>query len=571
MATDEIQETARKYALRNAVQFDGKANAKSVIGNVIGVLHKKGFNPREIIPIVNSVVKKINKIPLEKQISELEKIAPKLLKKEKKQRDFSLPKLPEAKKGKVVTRFPPEPNGYLHIGHAKAAIVDYEYAKRYDGKFILRFDDTNPENAHLEFYDAQKKDLKWLDIEWDEEYCTSNNLEKHYKLAEQLINQGDAYICNCPLDAVKDGRFHGKECNCRHNSPGENINLWKEILSSSSEGMVLRLKGDMTSDNTAMRDPTLFRIINKPHPLHGDKYRVWPTYDFAGAVEDSIGGVTHPFRTKEYELRDECYFYLLDLLGLRKPHLLEFARLSIEGMPVSKRKIKPLIEDGSVLGYDDIRLPTLKGLEKRGILPEAIKRFVLTQGISKVESTVTFGLVEAANRKILDPITKRYFFVKDPVQMIVQGAPSMEKSIGLHPNDEKFGNRTVKTGNTFYVPEEDIEKMKIGEIFRLKDLFNVEIKEKNDVVIAGYAGEELMSDSAKIQWTTDKYIKMDVFISHPLFKEGKYNPDSLEKVQGFAEGAVSSIKNGEIIQFERFGFVRIENTKNQIVGFFTHK
>ena len=571
MSTDEIQETARKYALRNAVQFDGKANAKSVIGNVIGVLQKKGFNPRDIVPIVNSVVKGINKIPLEKQISELEKIAPELLKKEKKQRDFSLPELPDAEKGKVVTRFPPEPNGYLHIGHAKAAIVDYEYAKRYDGKFILRFDDTNPENAHLEFYDAQKKDLKWLGIEWDEEYCTSNNLEKHYKLAEQLINQGDAYICNCPPAVVKDGRFHGKECNCRYNSPGENIDLWKDIFSSSLEGMVLRLKGDMTSDNTAMRDPTLFRIIDKPHPLHGDKYRVWPTYDFAGAVEDSIGGVTHPFRTKEYELRDECYFYLLDLLGLRKPHLLEFARLSIEGMPVSKRKIKPLIEDGSVLGYDDIRLPTLRGLEKRGILPEAIKRFVLTQGISKVESTVTFGLVESANRKILDPITKRYFFVKDPVRLVVKNAPAMEKSIGLHPSDKKFGSRTVKTGNTFYVPEEDIEKMKIGEIFRLKDLFNVEMKEKNDVVIAEYAGEELMPDSAKIQWTTDKYIKMDVFISHPLFKEGKYNPDSLEKVQGFAEEAVSSIENGEIIQFERFGFVRIENTKNQIVGFFTHK
>jgi len=571
MSTDEIQETARKYALRNAVQFDGKANAKSVIGNVIGVLQKKGFNPRDIVPIVNSVVKEINKIPLEKQISELEKIAPELLKKEKKQRDFSLPELPEAEKGKVVTRFPPEPNGYLHIGHAKAAIVDYEYAKRYDGKFILRFDDTNPENAHLEFYDAQKKDLKWLGIEWDEEYCTSNNLEKHYKLAEQLINQGDAYICNCPPAVVKDGRFHGKECNCRYNSPGENIDLWKDILSSSLENMILRLKGDMTSDNTAMRDPTLFRIIDKPHPLHGDKYRVWPTYDFAGAVEDSMGGVTHPFRTKEYELRDECYFYLLDLLGLRKPHLLEFARLSIEGMPVSKRKIKPLIEDGSVLGYDDIRLPTLRGLEKRGILPEAIKRFVLTQGISKVESTVTFGLVESANRKILDPITKRYFFVKDPVRLVVKNAPAMEKSIGLHPSDKKFGSRTVKTGNTFYVPEEDIEKMKIGEIFRLKDLFNVEMKEKNDVVIAEYAGEELMPDSAKIQWTTDKYIKMDVFISHPLFKEGKYNPDSLEKVQGFAEEAVSSIENGEIIQFERFGFVRIENTKNQIVGFFTHK
>jgi len=571
MLTDEIQETARKYALQNAIQFDGKANVKSVIGKVIGVLQKKGANPRDIIPIVTYVVKEVNELQMEMQISELKKTAPNLLKKENKERDFSLPKLPDGEKGKVVTRFPPEPNGYLHIGHAKAAVFDYEYARKYDGKFILRFDDTNPGNAHLEFYDAQKQDLQWLGIEWDEEYCTSNNLEKHYKLAEQLINQGDAYICNCPPNVVKDGRAHGKECGCRHNLPGKNIDLWKNMFSPTLDNVILRLKGDITSDNTAMRDPTLFRIIDKPHPLHGDKYRVWPTYDFAGAVEDSISGVTHPFRTKEYELRDECYFYLLDLLELRKPHLLEFARLSIEGMPVSKRKIKPLIEDGSVSGYNDIRLPTLRGLEKRGILPEAIKQFVLTQGISKVESSVTFGLVEAANRKILDPVTKRFFFVTSPVKLVVENAPELEKSINLHPKNKKLGSRAIKTGNTFYVPDKDIEKMKIGEVFRLKDLFNVEIKEKNDIILAKYIGEELISDSAKIQWTTDDHIKMDIFIPLSLYKEDKYNPSSLKRVWGFAEKAVSSIKTGEIIQFERFGYVRIENTRNSIVGFFTHR
>jgi len=571
MSTDEIQETARKYALQNAIQFDGKANVKSVIGKVIGVLQKKGANPRDIIPIVTYVVKEVNELQMEMQISELKKTAPKLLKKEKKERDFSLPKLPDGEKGKVVTRFPPEPNGYLHIGHAKAAVFDYEYARKYDGKFILRFDDTNPGNAHLEFYDAQKQDLQWLGIEWDEEYCTSNNLEKHYKLAEQLINQGDAYICNCPPNVVKDGRAYGKECGCRHNLPGKNMYLWKNMFSPMLDNVILRLKGDITSDNTAMRDPTLFRIIDKPHPLHGDKYRVWPTYDFAGAVEDSISGVTHPFRTKEYELRDECYFYLLDLLELRKPHLLEFARLSIEGMPVSKRKIKPLIEDGSVSGYNDIRLPTLRGLEKRGILPEAIKQFVLTQGISKVESSVTFGLVEAANRKILDPVTKRFFFVTSPVKLVVENAPELEKSINLHPKNKKLGSRAIKTGNTFYVPDKDIEKMKIGEVFRLKDLFNVEIKEKNDIILAKYIGEELISDSAKIQWTTDDHIKMDIFIPLSLYKEDKYNPSSLKRVWGFAEKAVSSIKTGEIIQFERFGYVRIENTRNSIVGFFTHR
>ncbi len=571
MSSDKIQKTARMYALQNAIRFDGRANVKAVVGKVIGVLREDGFSPREIIPIVSSVVEEVNSIQLDIQIAELEKLAPELLKKEKKERDFSLPELPDAERGKVVTRFPPEPNGYLHIGHAKASIVDYEYARMYDGKFILRFDDTNPENAQSEFYDVQKEDLRWLGIEWDEEYRTSDNLEKHYKLAEQLINQGDAYICNCSPDVIKEGRFHGKECCCRDISCGENIDLWKDMISSSTEGAVLRLKGDMTCENTAMRDPTLFRVIDKPHPIHGSKFRLWPTYDFAGAVEDSISGVTHPFRTKEYELRDECYFRLLDLLKLRRPHLMEFARLSIDGMPVSKRKIKPLIEQGLVTGYDDIRLPTLRGLKKRGILPEAIKQFVISQGISKVESTVTFGIVEAFNRKLIDPTARRYFFVKDPVKLVVEGAPSKEKSISFHPTDKKLGSRTIKTGKTFFVPKADMEKIKTDDVFRLKDLFNVKIKEKNDTIFAEYEGEKLIPESAKIQWTTDDFVKMKVFVPHLLFEGNNYNPDSLETVQGFAEKAVSTIKAGEVIQFERFGFVRIENTDDQITGFFAHK
>ena len=571
MSKDKIQQTARIYALQNAVQFNGKANPKAVVGKVIAVLQKEGFSPKEIIPIVNSVIVDVNKIVLDKQKAELQKLAPELLKKEKKERDFSLPKLPDAEKGKVVTRFPPEPNGYLHIGHAKAAIVDYEYARRYDGKFILRFDDTNPENAQLEFYEAQKKDLKWLGIEWDEEYRTSDNLEKHYKLAEQLIKQNNAYVCQCSPDDIKHGRFHGNECNCCGTVCVDNQELWKQMLNSSLDGAILRLRGDMTCDNTAMRDPTLFRIIDKSHPIHGDKYRVWPTYDFAGAVEDSISGVTHPFRTKEYELRDECYFKILEFLNLRKPHLMEFARLSIEGMPVSKRKIKPLIESGKVSGYDDIRLPTLRGLKKRGILPAAIKQFVLEQGISKVESSVTFGLLESANRKLIDPIAKRYFFVKDPVKIIVDNAPSITKKINLHPDNKKLGDRSIKTDKIFYVQKSDIDKLKVGDIFRLKDLYNVKINDKKKEISTEFAGDKLIADSAKIQWTTDNHLKMKVFVPHLLFEKDKYNSKSLEQVEGFAEDAVSSLKTGETIQFERFGFVRIENENNKITGYFTHK
>ncbi len=570
MSKDKIHQTARIYALQNAIQFEGKADSKAVIGRVIAALQKE-VSPKDVVPVVSTVVKKINTLSLEKQIAELEKLAPELLKKEKKERDFSLPDLPDAEQGKVVTRFPPEPNGYLHIGHAKAAIVDYEYAKMYDGKFILRFDDTNPENAQLEFYDAQKEDLQWLGVEWDEEYCTSSNLQKHYKLAEQLIEQGDAYVCVCKPEDIKHGRFHGEECGCCGNACGDSMDLWKDMLSSSFDGAVLRLHGDMTCSNTAMRDPTLFRIIDKPHPLQGDKYRVWPTYDFAGAIEDSISGVTHPFRTKEYELRDECYFRLLDLLKLRKPHLMEFARLSIEGMPVSKRKIKPLIEKGMVSGYDDIRLPTLRGLEKRGILPEAIKQFVFSQGISKVESTVTFSLVEAFNRKIIDPITKRYFFVNSPMKLVVKNAPKQKKSMPLHPTDKTLGSRIVKTANTFFVPKADIDKLNIGDIFRLKGLYNVNITKKNKEIVAEYAGENLIPGSAKIQWTTENFVKMSVFVPGLLFEKDEYNPNSLEELKGYAEEAVSSIKTGEIVQFERFGFVRIENNNNKTTGFFAHK
>lgn len=349
------------------------------------------------------------------------------------------------------------------------------------------------------------------------------------------------------------------------------MDVWKEMISSSVEDVVLRLKGDMKCKNTAMRDPTLFRVIEKEHPLQGTKYRVWPTYDFAGAVEDSISGVTHPFRTKEYELRDECYFKLLDLLGLRKPTLMEFARLSIRGMPVSKRKIKPLIDKGLVSGFDDIRLPTLRGLKKRGIGPEAIKQFVFSQGISKVESIVDFSIIESINRKIIDPSAKRYFFVKDPVRVVVEGAVGMEKLIDLHPNDKSLGSRLVKTGNTFYIPKSDSDKLNIGNIFRLKDLYNVKVKSRNGEIVGEYAGKELIQNSLKIQWTTDNFVKMGIQVPHLLFEKDKFNPKSLEIVEGYAEKAVLQLKTDEIVQFERFGFVKIEQSGDKISGYFVHK
>jgi glutamyl-tRNA synthetase len=572
MTNDEIAQTARKYALQNAVQFNGSAQLKAVIGKVIGTFQKQGHSRDELIPVVESVVKEINDLSLDEQKQMLQRLAPELLEKKKKIRDFSLPDLPGAINGGVVTRFPPEPNGYLHIGHAKAAVVDYQYAKKYDGRFILRFDDTNPEKDEEEFYDAQKEDLRWLGIQWDEVYNTSDHLVLHYRLAHQLIEQGDAYVCRCSAEEIKKGRFNQTDCACRGYDTAGHIEMWERMLNGSLDQCVLRLKGDMRSVNTAMRDPTLFRIITTPHPIQKDRYHVWPTYDFAGAVEDSLSGVTHPFRTKEYELRDECYFYLLDKLGLRKPHLMEFARLSIEGMPVSKRKIKPLIDEGLVPGYDDIRLPTLRGLQRRGIVPEAIKQFVLSQGISKVESTVTFSLVESENRKIIDPRSKRLFFVPEPIRLTVDNA--MEKSITLpfHPTDGSLGSRLVHTSDTFFIPSDDARKLHKGDIFRLKDLYNVEIKDTVNGLQGSYAGTDLLQESLKIQWTTTDHIDVTVYIPDLLYtKDDVYNADSLRKVSGYAEMALKEIANGEIVQFERFGFVRIEHTSKGTIANFSHR
>lgn len=550
MDADELAAIARKHALLNAVKFDGKASLKAVMGKVMAEV--KG-NAHDIIPVIQQAVKEVNSLSLAEQKAE---VATHGLAAEKKKIDQQeLPPLPHAEQGAVVTRFPPEPNGYLHIGHAKAAVVDYEYARRYKGRFILRFDDTNPAAEKAEFYDAQREDLQWLGVKWDREYRTSDNLDTHYRLAEQLIENGDAYVCTCSSQAIKEKRRQRRPCACRDTMTPDK---WEDFFSLEEGSAVLRLRADMGSDNTAMRDPTLFRIIDHPHPVQGTRYRVWPTYDFTGAVEDSLSGVTHPFRTKEYELRDEVYFYVLERLGLRKPHLMEFSRLSIEGMPVSKRKIRPLIEGKKVQGWDDPRLPTLRGLARRGILPEAIRQFVISQGISKVESVVTFDQVEALNRKLLDPVTRRYFFVPRPVPLVVTGAPERKVTLAHHPSRD-LGFRTLHTRGLFYIPRQDAEALSPGEVFRLKDLYNVEVTESGREVTGTYAGSELLPDTKKLQWVTEEHVNLEVLIPGPLFDGEVFNPNSLSVVPGYAEPAVEKLRPGDMVQFERFGFVRMDD------------
>ncbi len=565
MIDNDAKDLVRKLALKNALEHDGKARPDTIVAKIIGVKPELRKEAKTIISEIKIIVDEVNKLSVNEQKAELERTAPEMLVQEQKEKKNALPPLPNAEIGKVVTRFPPEPNGYPHIGHAKAVIIDEEYAKMYNGKLILRFDDTNPLKEKLEYYDAIKDGIEWLGVKPHMFKNTSDDMELIYKYGKQMLEIGAAYVCTCAIDTVRENRKNCMECECRQLDSPDNFERWDKMFKEYKPNQaIVRFKGDMKSENTVMRDPTLFRIIEGEHPLKGKKHRVWPTYDFAASIEDSIDGVTHAMRTKEYELRSELYYAIIDKLKLRKPLMIEFSRLEFEGMPVSKRKIKPLIEQGLVKSWDDPRMPTLVALKRRGILPEAIRKFVLTLGFTKADTKPPFDVLESINRKMIDPSSIRLFFVTEPFLLQVKNAPPRKVKIKNHP-DTDMGVREVSVGSTFYIGGNDVKKMKTGSEVRLIDLYNVKIDSIGDQVIGTYDSDEIRN-IPKIQWVSQSdAVKMTVMVPRTLYIGEEYNPDSLEVVEGYAESYVSKLKPDDRVQFVRFGFCRIDSANVAIL------
>ncbi|MFA5077566.1 MAG: glutamate--tRNA ligase [Candidatus Micrarchaeia archaeon] len=547
-----LTETIRKHALKNAFDF-GKPNPGAIAGKVIAEFPDAKKDMKETMRLIGEAVSEVGKLRKDEIEHKLKSYAFA----EKKQEEKKLA-LPNAEYGKVVTRFPPEPSGYPHIGHAKAAFLDYGCAKEYGGKMILRFDDTNPEKESQEYVDAIKEGLRWLGIEWDSESYTSDSMPLFYEYAEKLIEKEAVYVCTCAQEQISEGRSTGKPCACKSLGKEEALARWKKMHADYKPGdAILRLKSDLQAQNTVMRDPSLFRIIDSEHYRQGKNYRVWPTYDFEAPIMDSAEGITHAMRTKEYELRDELYFLLLKLFGIRNPELVEFSRLSIKNAPISKRFITPLVKEGKVAGWDDPRLPTLKGLARRGILPEAIRNFVLSFGLSKVESEPGWDRLLSENRKLLEPRASHLFFVPDPIKIHLLNAQPRELELKGHPN-ENIGTRPMKVSDFVYIPREDFEKIKEGETFRLKDLCNVKLISKKNFEVES-APDGMVEK--KIQWVSD-YIPAEVLRPHDLLVEGMYNERSLEKIYGYAEKNAANLKPGHMVQFERFGFCRLDANKD---------
>ncbi|MBI5860314.1 MAG: glutamate--tRNA ligase [Nitrosarchaeum sp.] len=567
---EETRKEIRKIALQNAYDHEGKTQDKVVLAKILGTKPEFRTKVKEIIRDITEIVSAVNQISFEEQRKEIEENFPEILiPKEKIEEREGLPPLKEAEQGKVITRFPPEPNGYPHIGHAKAAIINAEYAKMYGGKFILRMDDTNPEAERMEYHAAIKVGLDWLGIKFDIIKNTSDDMELFYKKGIELINSGKAYVCTCKRDDISNNRKERKACKCSRGDIKQNIQGWEKMFDKYKPGdAIVRFRGDMKADNAVMRDPVLFRIIDEKHYTLGNKYRVWPSYDFAVAIEDSSDGVTHAFRSKEFELRKELIDAILDALNMRKPYQDFFSRLEFKGMPISKRILKPLIEEGKVSGYDDPRLPTLESLRRRGIKPEAIKKFILSLGLTKANTLAPFDALESFNRKFVDADSIRLFMVSKPRRLMIKKVPFSFVEIPNHPIRD-IGKRRINLDENVYISGEDAENIKEGTQIRLLGLGNVVISKINEELEGEFIEDGKITDIQKIQWVPQKDTHIiKILIPKQLFIDDEFNENSLEELEVYVEPHYLQLKDGEEIQFVRFGYCR-KDSQNQAI--FTHK
>ena len=568
---DDLKKEIRKIALQNAVEHNGKTKDKVVLSKSLGTIPELKNNVKEVIPEIASIVSQVNGMSIEEQKTEIQNNFPEIfdVKENVKEQRVGLPPLEGAEQGKVVTRFTPAPNGYPHIGHAKAAIISEEYAKMYGGKLVLRYDDTNPEDTRLEYWAAIKVGLDWLGIEFDEIKNTSDDIGLLYDKCVEMIKKNYAYVCTCKRDTISKNRKEMVSCECSMGDVKQNEERWERMFKKYKPGeAIVRFRGDMESKNTVMRDPVLFRINDARHAQLAEEHRVWPSYDIAVAVEDSTDGITHALRSKEYELRNELYHAILDALDMRHPKMLEFSRLEFKGMPVSKRILRPLIDEGKVSSYDDPRLPTLEALKRRGITPEAIRKFTLSLSLTKADTLAPFDSLEAFNRKIVDENSIRLFMVKDPKTLTIRNLPNSTVELPNHPSN-KMGTRKVMVEDSVFLSSDDVKSLKIGDQLRLMGLGNVKITYINSEITGEFTGDERDVNFMKLQWVSQKNAhELKILIPQQLFVDDKFNEESLEKINVYVEPHYLELKNGEEIQFVRFGYCRKDSSKQAI---FTHK
>jgi len=515
-------------------------------------------------------------------------------------------------KGRVHTRFPPEPNGYLHIGHAKSICLNFGLAADYKGLCNLRFDDTNPEKEEIEYVESIKGDVRWLGFDWEDRlYHASDYFEQLYNFAVELVKKGKAYVCDLSMDEIREYRgtltMPGKDSPYRNRPVEENLDLFERMKAGEFEdgARVLRAKIDMASSNLLMRDPTLYRIRKKSHYRTGDAWCIYPTYDFTHCLSDSIEGITHSVCTLEFENNRPLYDWILDELKVHHPQQIEFARLNLSHTIMSKRKLLELVEEGYVSGWDDPRMPTLSGLRRRGYTPESIRKFCDIIGVAKANSIVDLVQLENCVREELNKTTQRVMAVLRPLKVVIVNYPEdkVEELDAINnPEDASMGTRKVPFSRVLYIEQDDFLEEPPKKFFRLapgrevrlryayfitcEDVIKdkktgavVELHCRYDPATRGGGSPDGRRVKGTLHWVSANHaIEAEVRLYDHLFtkrdsadvEEGtdyksNLNPKSLEtltscKVEPSLEGAAP----GSRYQFERLGYFFVDTTDSSV-------
>ncbi len=506
-------------------------------------------------------------------------------------------------KDQLRFRFPPEPNGYLHVGHTKAICINFGLGEKYGAPVNLRFDDTNPEKEEQEFVDSIKKDVAWLGFNWDQELYASDYFHQLYDWAVQMIKDGKAYVDEQSSEEITEQRKNpfedGVESPFRNRPIEESLELFEKMKNGEFEegSMSLRAKIDMTSPNMNMRDPVMYRILKRPHHRTGTEWKIYPMYDWAHGESDYIEQISHSLCSLEFENHRPLYDWYLDQVyedGTIRNKQREFARMNVSYMITSKRKLQRLVAEKLVTGWDDPRMPTISGMRRKGYTPTAIRNFIERVGVAKRENLIDIQLLEFFVREDLNKIAKRMMVVVDPVKLVIENYPEDAEEwleTENNPEDENAGTRKIPFSRELYIEREDFKeeannkffRLKLGGEVRLKSAYIIKAerveKDENGEITTIYATyddksksgsgteESLRKVKGTLHWVSAKHaLPVDVRIYDRLFtveqpdaeKETDFlefvNPDSLKTVQGFAEPDLKNVEIGEPLQFQRIGY-----------------
>lgn len=574
----EARALIEKIVLLNALNYKGEASEKPVLGKLLGEYPKFRKQIQDIRPIIKEIVNEINSFSLEKQKAILREKYPKALVQEKTEEKRQLPPLPNVKNYEViVTRFSPNPDFVLHLGSARAIILSYDYAKMYNGLFYLRFEDTDSKTKKpkLAFYEAIRQDLKWLGCNWDKEFIQSDRLPIYYEYSEKLINLGQAYVCICEREIFQEKSKARLPCPCRQLSIEENLIRWHQMLTGEykESEAVVRIKTDLSHPNPAVRDWPALRIINPekyPHPRVGKQYYVWPLYNFSTGIDDHLMGVTHIIRGKEHLTNQARQEYMYKHLGWKYPETIHYGRLKITGASLSKSEILKGLNSGEFKNWDDPRLATLAALKRRGITSEAIHRLIIDVGPKPQDVVLSWKNLYAHNRKIIDPKANRYFFVSNPIKLIIDNVPkNFNVKIPLHPDYPEKGFRDFKVlpeqGKVkLFISKNDLNTIEDKPETRLMDLFNFRVKKiEKSIVYSTFSGESY-EEARRIGAPLIHWLPVENIIKCECVM-----PDA-SLAEGYAEKACKALHPEDIIQFQRFGFVRVDSNNEKLIAYFAH-